>query len=184
MPFTCQIPVKPYIKAYIENNCGIPSDLRQLPEVHEQFINSLKYPKFHRDSQAKCNYGETIEVIITDDTFYRHGWQISRTDCIRFNQKCEALIKFNSRQFIMANASLGIPVHKCIREFQSKFLFTEDTFPFATIKRDYNRHCAKVPIKFIRDFNAEINIILLDNLFSLGTISNSFKNEINRQILH
>ena len=184
MPFTCEIPVKPYIKTYIENNCGTPSDLKLLPEIQDQFINSLKYPKFQRDTQAKCNYGEVVSVIITDDTFYRYGWQISRTDCVRFNQKCEALIKFNARQFIMANASLGIPVSKCIREFQSRFQFPEDTFSYEAIKKDYDRHCAKVPIRFIRDFNTELNNILLDNLSSLGTISKPFKNEIYRQILH
>jgi hypothetical protein len=181
MSFTVQIPVKKYIKTYIENNCGSPANLSGLPEINDLFLDLLKYPHFNRDKQAKCSYTSSITIIISSDTFYRHGWQLSKTDIVRFNQKCEAMIKFNSRHFIMANNSLGIPISKCIREFQSLFQFDEDTFTYEAIKKDYDRHGKKIPIKFIRDFKAEFNNLLLDNLSSLGTISNSYKNELNKQ---
>jgi len=181
MPFTCQIPVKNYIKTYIENNCGSPANLSGLPEINDLFVDLLKYPRFNRDKQSKCNYSSIVTLNISSDTFYRYGWQLSKTDIVRFNQKCEAMIKFNSRHFIMANNSLGIPVSTCIREFQSMFKFDEDTFTYEAIRKDFDRHGKKVPIKFIRDFKAELNIILLDNLSSFGTLSNSFKNEINNK---
>lgn len=179
MSFTVQIPVKKYIRTYLVNNCGNPADLAQLPEIHDLFLNFLKYPKFHRDTHSKCNYADSIEIVISQDAFYRYGWELSKTDIVRFNQKCEAMIKFNSRQFIIANAAMGLPVSQCIREFQSTFQFPEDSFTFEAIKKDFDRHGKKTPLKFIRDFRAELNNILLDNLSDLGTISKYFRNEIN-----
>ena len=108
--FTCKVPVKSYIKSYLENNCGYPADLSGLPEIHDFFLSSLRRPRFHRDNQSKCNYTDSIEIIISEDVFNRFGWQLSKTDTVRFNQRCEAFIKCNSRQFIMANNALGIPV--------------------------------------------------------------------------
>ena len=179
MPFTAQIPVKSYTKAYLVNNCGSPCDLSHLPEIMDLFVVCLRYPRFNRDNQAKCNYSDVIEIVLSEDLFYRFGWQLSKTDVIRFNQKCESIIKFNSRQFIMANHSLGLPVSHCIREFQTEYNLSEDVFPYATIKKDFDRHGNKVPIKFIRDYRAELKLILMDNLAAIGTISKSFNNERN-----
>jgi hypothetical protein len=179
--FTCQLPVKSYIKAYIENNCGHPAELSHLPDIKQLFISCLRNPRFNRDSQAKCNYTHNLEILLSEDAFYRYGWELSNTDVVRFNQKCESIIKFNSRQFIAANASLGMPVSKCIREFQRTFNFSEDAFPFETIKKDFDRHGRKVPINIILDYKVELNNILLDNLSGLGTVSNLFKNELDNK---
>ena len=177
--FTCKVPVKSYIRSYLENNCGCPADLSELPEVNDFFLSSLRRPRYHRDNQSKCNYTDSIEIIISEDVFHRFGWQLSKTDTVRFNQRCEAFIKFNSRQFIMANNALGIPVSECIRQFQHLYNFSEDSFSYETIKKDFDRHGTKARIKLIRDFKTELNNILLDNLSTLGTISNSFKDDAN-----
>ncbi len=182
MPFTIEIPVKSYIKAYIENNCGSPADLSQLPEVNDLFTGCLKQPRFHRDKQTKCNYSDVIEIIISEDHFYRYGWQLSKTDVVKFNRKCEAFIKFNARQFIVANHSLGLPVSMCIREYINEYNFTEDSLPYETIKKDFDRHGKKLPVKFIRNYRQELKTILLGNLASIGTISKSFKNEQYKEV--
>jgi hypothetical protein len=175
--FTCKLPVKSYIKSYLENNCGSPADLSGLPEIYDFFVSSLRRPRFHRDNHSKCNYSDSIDIMISEDIFHRFGWQLSKTDTIRFNQRCEAFIKFNSRQFIMANNALGIPVSECIREFQQLYNFSEDSFSYETIKKDFDRHGTKASIKLIRDFRKELNTILLGNLSNLGTISKTFKDE-------
>ena len=177
--FTCKVPVKSYIKSYIENNCGSPADLSELPEIQDFFLSSLRRPRYHRDKQSKCNYADSIEIIISEDVFNRFGWQLSRTDTVRFNLRCEAFIKFNSRQFIMANNALGVPVSECIRQFQHLYNFSEDSFSYETIKKDFDRHGTKVSIKLLHDFKTELNKILLDNLATLGTISKTYKNERN-----
>lgn len=182
MQFTVQIPVKKYIKAYLENNCGSPADLSHLPDIKDMFEGCLMFPRFNRDKHIKCNYTDSVDIYISNDHFYRYGWQLSKTDTIRFNQKCEAFIKFNSRQFILANHSMGMPVSVCIREFQSIYQFDEDSFSFQTIKKDFERHGSKITIHMIRDFRAELNNILMDNLSNLGTISKSFVNERNSKI--
>ena len=177
MPFTVQIPVKSYIKTYIENNCGSPADLTQLPEINSLFLTCLKFPRFNRDKQIKCNYTHSVEIIISKDHFYRYGWQLSKTDIVHFNARCEAFIKFNSRQFIMANASLGIPVSKSIRDFQTIFKFSEDSFSYDAIKKDFDRHGAKIPLKFDREYKQELFNIFMESLSTLGTVSKSFKYE-------
>lgn len=180
--FTCRIPVKPYIRSYLENNCGSPANLSELPEIQDFFLSLLRFPRFHRDKQSKCNYADFVDIIISEDVFNRFGWHSSRTDTVRFNQRCEAFIKFNSRQFIMANNALGVPVSECIRQFQHLYNFSEDSFSYETIKKDFDRHGTKARIKFIRDFKTELNKILLDNLSTLGTISNSFKDDANLDV--
>jgi len=181
MPFTCQIPVKSYIKTYIENNCGSPADLTQLPEINSLFLTCLKSPRFSRDKQIKCNYSHSVDIIISSDYFYRYGWQLSKTDIVHFNTRCEAFIKFNSRQFIMANSSLGIPVSRSIREFQATFKFPEDSFSYDAIKKDFERHGAKIPLKFDREYKQELFNIFLESLSTLGTVSKSFKHELDNQ---
>jgi len=79
----------------------------------------------------------------------------------------------------MANNALGVPVSECIRQFQHLYNFSEDSFSYETIKKDFDRHGTKVSIKLLHDFKTELNKILLDNLATLGTISNTYKNERN-----
>jgi hypothetical protein len=172
MAFTAEIPVKSYTKAYLENNCGSPCDLTNLPEISDLFIGCIKFPRFHRDTITKCNYSDKIEIIVSSDIFYRYGYKLSKTDVVKFNHKCEAFIKFNARVYIMAHHSLGVPVSKCIREFQNEFQFTEDQFSYDAIKKDFERNGSKIKIKLFEEYRKELKNIFLVYLSTLGTINN------------
>jgi hypothetical protein len=175
MAFTAQIPVKSYIKAYLENNCGSPCDLTKLPEISDFFIGCLKYSRFQNDKQIKCNYSDRVEIIVQSDLFYRFGFLLSKTDTVQFNNKCELFLKFNARQYIMAHNSLGMLVTQCIRNFQEEFNFTEDQFSYATIRKDFDRHGSKISIKFVEDYREQLNNIFLATLTLFGTIHKSAK---------
>ena len=175
--FSIEVPVKPYVKAYLENNCGSPVDLSMLQVVYVDFINYIKNPTLRTEATLVCNYTTAVKIIIPKDVFYRYGWELTKTDIIKLNNKIEGLVKFASRNFITTNKALGVPVAASIREFQILFSFTEDSFPFETIKKDFDRHGNTVEMKIFRDFRAEITNIFLASLSDLGTVSKKFKNE-------
>lgn len=181
--FSIEVPVKPYVKSYLENNCGSPADLAQLPAVYPDFINYLKNPTQRSEATLVCNFPEMIRIIVPKDVFYRHGWELTKTDIIAFNSKVEGMVKMSSRQFIGIHKAIGIPVAVSIREYQDLFGFNEDSFPFETIKKDFDRHGHKSSIRILKNLKEEITHILLASLSDFGTISKKFKNERYQQTL-
>jgi hypothetical protein len=181
--FTLELPVKPYVKAFLINNCGTPADLSLIPLIYHDYITCLKNPTKRSDNTLVCNYPDYINVIIPKDVFYRYGWEMTKTDIIRLNNKIESQIKFTSRNYIGINNAMGIPVAVSIREYQSLFSFSEDAFPYETIKKDYDRHGHKINKPLIRDLRAEITNIFMASLSDLGTISKKFKNERHQQAI-
>ena len=182
--FSIEIPVKPYVKAYLENNCGSPVDLSLLPTVYPDFINYLKNPTLRTESSLVCSFSEEVRIIVPKDVFYRYGWILTKTDIIALNSKVEGLVKFSSRNFLAVNKAIGVPVASSIREYQELFRFTEDSFPFETIRKDFDRHGSKVTMKVLKEFKAEIHNIFLASLSEFGTISKNFKNERHKQTIH
>jgi len=184
--FTVDIAVKRYVKRYLELNCGMPADLSHLPKINDFFLNKLKHPSRQREgcaSQCAASLSEDdfIQIKISEDVFYRHGWEMTKTNQRQFNMMVEREIKFLWRNFIATNTSIGVPVARCIREFQYQFNLGEDFLKYDTIKKDYDRNGKVIKGVVILSFRSEINRILLDGMADLGTISKSYKNECNKQ---
>lgn len=175
--FTIKIHCKKYVKAYLENNCGTPADLRLLPDLLQELRRCLQKKPEHLEKAEIAKWEETVTIIIPPDMFYRYGWEMNRENILDFNRKVEQKTKFFMRNYIAFNSSLGIPVTTCVREFQEKFGFHEEIWSFESIKKDFSRNGHKVELKTIRLLRAEINKILLDNLSEIGTISIKLKQE-------
>lgn len=159
------LPVKPYVKKYLEDNCGSPAKLNSLPNLHRFFNILLERPIFRRDKEINFgHYSENIEIHISEDTFYRYGWELSKTNIISFNKEVEDLVKAQSRSYIGIYAALGIHVHKCIRNFQEATGYSEDIYPFATIKKDFQRNCTENPKESYKDLRQLIDKIFMDSL--------------------
>ena len=181
--FTVDVCVKTYVKRFLELNCGNPADLTMLQEINDYFLNKLKHPSKQRDTCIVApSDDDTIQIRISEDTFYRYGWEMTRTNQRQFSHHIEINIKFMWRNFIAVNTSMGIPVAKCIREFQNNSGLTEEYLKYDTIKKDYDRNVKVVKGHVIQSFREEINKILLDGLSELGTISKSYKYELNHEV--
>jgi hypothetical protein len=175
--FTVPVPCKSYVKAFLENNCGTPANLKHLPDLYQTFIDCLANKPMHLESKEVAKWPDTVMVIIPSDVFYRYGWELNKTNLMDFNRAAALKVKFFMRQHIGINTAMGFPVAACIRDFQERFRFNEEVWPFDSIKKDFDRNGRKTGLRTIQELRKEINEIFLGNLSDLGTISKKFKKE-------
>jgi hypothetical protein len=175
--FTIEIHCKKYVKAYLEMNCGIPADLRHMPDLLQELRSGLMNKPRHRERAEVMKWTDTVKVIIPPDYFYRHGWEMNKENELDFNKVVEQKIKFNMRQYVALNHALGFPVAVCIREFQEQFGFYEHIWSYESIKKDFYRNGKTVHLKTLRSLKEEIHKILLANLSEMGTYSKKLLKE-------
>ncbi len=175
--FTIKIPCKPYVRVFLEINCGDTVDLSHLPVLLKEFKRSLSKKPEHREASILAKYKDFVTVIVPSDMFYRYGWEMNKENLLDFNKAAELQVKFFMRQYISINNNVGVKIADSIREFQDRFGFTESVWNYESIKKDYDRNVSRSEIKLIRGLKVEINKILLDNLSHLGTVSFKLKKE-------
>jgi hypothetical protein len=173
--FVVNLPVRPHVKRYLENQCGFPVDLSLVPNLQKIFLKSLQKPDYRNEYRINFNkYSEKTEILISGDIFYRYGWELSRTDTIGFNLQVEKLIKFYSRSYISVQTQLGVSVAQAIRDFQEKFDLPEDVLKYDTIKKDYDRNGSRFDGKIFIDIQSKIHNIFMAHLSDLGTLAPNF----------
>lgn len=116
--YTVKVAVKPYTKAYLENNYGNPADIRQDPELNDMVTMMLREGSTRLDKIISSNFPATVELRITKDTFFRYGFTLTKTETLKLNSFLEKRIKFLARIHIAYHQSLGYSVAKCIRVFR------------------------------------------------------------------
>lgn len=182
--FHIDIAVKPYVRQYIINNCGEPADLREIPMLNDLFWQLIRKPLLRFESLSRPANDIYIRIIIPEDKFYRYGWEMSNTGLMKFNRTAESMIKFFMRSYIGMRTKLGFTLSDSIRKFQDEWNFPEDVWTYEAIKKDLSRHTNykredKVS-KMIDQIDNEIKNVLLENLSNLGTISNTYINELTK----
>lgn len=172
--FTVTIPVKPYVKQYLINNCGDPVDLSNLPDLKLYLRRLLKKPSDRWNSRYTNElktYNENINIIISEDDFYRYGYELTKTDIIAFSREVELKAKCVMRTMVGILVGLGLPVNKSISRFQERYNFNEDNWSYQTIKKDFYRNGEKEIIDFDYEIFNKIEKLILVNLYNKGTIS-------------
>lgn len=172
------IPVKPYVKVFVEFNYGSPASFVTDPTLQKELRGILK--KQMKQNEKRCReqlsrYPEEIDIIISEDDFSRYGWAVAKTGVISFGRHLEEKAKLLMRTYIgvwTCFKSKKMAIH----QFQEKFGFDEDTWSYESIKKDYDRH-ANCQFNLISDFSKKINELILGNLSDLGTISCKAKKE-------
>ena len=154
---TVEIPVKPYIKNYLERYYGNPVNFSGVRGLNDFFNLLLEKQTKRRDKQTTLRpYTRTVTVVITRDSFYRYGWEITSTSVISFNSLFEFIIKMRSRDKVeVRSKEANKKVAKAIRQLQIDFGFTEDDYSFDAIKKDIQRH---TDIFKNRDKNFGLNV--------------------------
>lgn len=170
--FTVDVWVKPYVKKYLENNFGSPVDLRTKEGnmFYDLLQLSLQRPlhAFKRRNQPNTFLTAETRIVIDEDTFHRYGFDMNKKNMMRFNAFIEKHIKLQARIYIGFNRSLGVPVSVSIPKFQETFGFTEDDFPYDTIKKDFDRNGDFINFDMLTQFKENLSTMLLEQLSKIG----------------
>jgi len=139
---TVSVPAKPYVKRFTEIRFGSPANLSKDPAVLSLFRRCLIKPSRRRESEYKKLppniYCHIIEVIISEDDFYRYGWELTNTDVIAFGKTIEYETKKFMRS-VVAAYELCMTRKAAINKFQEDYGFSEDIWPYETILKDFYR---------------------------------------------
>lgn len=172
--FSITIPCKPYVKRFLIQNFGFPVNLytHQNPFIY-LFRQFLAKPDYRKDKKMEINTNltDSVEFIISSDDFYRHGWEISYTDISVLNGSFEKATKLFMRNCISFDVSLTGSVAKSIRKFQTRYDYPEEVWNFQAIKKDLDRNVIQFKIDIDTEVSDQIQKIVLDNLYKLGTIT-------------
>ena len=168
--FFIWLPCKTYVKVWLVIN--FPSPDRQWPEavnissdpqLSTALKNKLSKPSNRYDKRMATNskYTEKIPIEITQDTFYRYGWELSATETNNFNQMIEDRIKGDLLQYLELSTSFGSTVAAAIRGWYELSGFNEITFPSESIRKFYLRHRSQ-KLKKNNFLQQQINKIFLE----------------------
>ena len=75
--YTITVAVKPYIRAFLENNFGSPVDIRKDPELNNMVEFLLKEGATRLDKTLQSKYTDTVCFRISRDTFHRYGFTLT-----------------------------------------------------------------------------------------------------------
>ena len=158
MSFNVTIPVKPYVKKYLENRFGSPVDFSGDKHINKYFLNLLEKNNHRNDRRifiyGRVAYREEVTILISNDKFERYGFDISKNSNVDFNNFMEEHIKSQSRLFVGVCSAVGMKAAVAIRNFQNTFQFEEDDFAFETIKKDIQRN--GYPSDYFKNFGTYV----------------------------
>jgi hypothetical protein len=170
--FTVELPCKPYVKRFLQINCGEPADLSQHKLLQTEFRRALDKKCKKRESTYRelslDKYSEIIELKITDDEFNRYGWELSLTDVISFGKHVERLTKLMMHNVVGAYAMV-MDSQSAILRFQEEFGFYEDIWNYESIRKDFQRNQPD-RVNISREIIEQIRKITLGKLSRQGTI--------------
>lgn len=178
---TISIPCKPYVKHFLSINYGTPVDLSKTQDLYKNLRTRLKDKNTNIKSReiAKWLYSETVIINITEDDFYRYGWELSTHNIRGFNCDIEARAKFFMRNIVAVYEAI-MSIKEAITYFQDRFGFTEDIWPYDSIKKDYYRNKVGENCSIIKLIGQELEKKSLENLSRMGTIAQPLANKLNK----
>jgi hypothetical protein len=184
--FYVNLQCKPYVKRFLEINFGNPADFTSDYTLKCMVRQSLKKPVTKDDKKygsLSTRYTETLQIQISEDDFYRYGWELTKSDTVAFGREIEDRVKFMMRTLVAVNFSLNGSIKTSIFGFQKRFSFGEDIWPYDSIKKEFYRNGAHDLINFNDEIFNKIENIILENLSKKGTISQQAikQYEINQQ---
>ncbi|MEI7829350.1 MAG: hypothetical protein WCI31_06255 [Prolixibacteraceae bacterium] len=174
MNFNVTVQVKPYVKRFLENNYGDPVNFNCHPREKEMFKRMLKKPNFYYDNMYKkefCLHTVTVEILISDRDFYRHGWELTKTDSISFGKYFEKNAKWLMRSVVGTYISFGMPINIAIEKFQCRFNMEEEYWPFDSIKKDFFRFKLSHQIDYNQYAFHHLERLILCNMLNVGAVT-------------
>ena len=137
---TVDIYVKKYVKIYLENKYGKVIFLKE--KVKDKFLDCIRDKtdprgKLWIDSNP---YEYKITIAISEYEFYHHGFNMTKTNMVKFSKFVEYEIKEQSRIYGAIFKSFGMSYVKGIRVFQKTYRLSEDNYNFECARKDMQRN--------------------------------------------
>lgn len=137
--FTTAIPVKPYVRKYLENCFGTPVLMRKDSAIGMYFYQLVDDPTERRNSEYG-GFQDQVLITITEDVFLRKGCVLTDTNIIRFNNFVEEHLKMQLRIMIDTLIEFQeVKIKDAIMVVYDKFNMDETVLPYETLKKDYYR---------------------------------------------
>ena len=170
--FFVWLPCKTYVKVWLVIN--FPSPDNKWPEAVNissdlQLSNALKEKlskpstRYEKRMATNSKYTERIPIEISQDTFYRYGWELSATETNNFNQLIENRIKSDLLRYLELSVSFGSSIAAAIRGWYELSGFNDITFPSESIRKFFLRHRSE-NCKKNNFLQKQINIIFMENM--------------------
>jgi hypothetical protein len=144
--------------------------------IYLESCNRKEEPKL--TWQAIEQYGEKteeIDVKISQDDFYRYGWELSKTDIIYMNSLFEGRCKLLMYTVVGAHVAVGMTLSGSIDYFQDKYYFPEDIWQKESIYKDCQRNLRIDKNEIYSTISGVIDKIILVKLSANRTISHKAK---------
>lgn len=142
------LPCKRYVKAWLVRKFSAGD--RKWPDgvniSAEKTLMSLIKDKLRRPSMRYENrmkdysYPERVPIEISEDTFYRYGWELSPTDINDINSRLEHIIKDELLRYLEISVAFTGNIKRSIRAFYEFSGFKEAEWPEESIRRYFYRH--------------------------------------------
>lgn len=181
MNFIVTVPVKPYVKRFLESNFGDPVNFIKHPREKDLFYRMLKRPNNHRNTMYKEDMNKlsgNVSVLISESCFYRHGWELSKTDTIAFGKHFERNAKMVMRTVVGTYISFGMPINEAIISFQEVFKMEEEYWSFDSIKKDFFRYKINHQMNFRQYAYQHLEKLILLNMSNAGILTKAIIREI------
>jgi len=173
--FNVILPCKPYVKQFILHNFGEPADFSTDKTINDLLLRSLKQPSKRRDYDFKVkdainNYQSKIDLCISEDVFYRYGWMLTTTDILNINRNIEVRVKCFMSQMVGVSVSNGKPIKDSIEDFQERFDYPEEVWPYESMKKDFQRNGQPIARSYQNEIIKINQRLFMDNLSRVGTL--------------
>ena len=174
--FNVILPCKTYVKQFIVHNFGEPADFRSHKILFDELIRSIKKPNNRYDYKEDWivsvkNYKCKIDLVISEDLFYRHGWMLTVTDIVNLNRKIESLVKCFMQQMVGVSVANGMPIKNSIEDFQERFDYPEEVWAYESIKKDFQRNGQKIARSYQNEIIKINQRLFMEQLSRAGTIA-------------
>lgn len=187
--FVVTIPVKPYVKRFIELNYGLPADFSKDPKIQEIVKRCLVKPCRRYDLKYKTfnlsTYSENLEIVISKHWFNHYGCEFSITDTIAFARQFEHKIKKLMRDLINKYLQIGIPIKTSIVDIRETLGLDESQWKYQSILKDYQRTRLNHRLSFNKGISANksesYREALSNNyeiMYALGIVTKKFLKNI------
>ncbi|GAB6122300.1 hypothetical protein [Dysgonomonas termitidis] len=174
--FLVRFPCKSYVSRFLELKFGEPDssdlppsvDLSSDKGLYEEFRERLSKRSYRHekkyDKYLFKRYSDEINIRISQDDFYRYGWELSKTDIVRLNCILEGRAKILMYSFVGMHRATGTSLSESIDLFQEKFMFPEDVWPKESIYKSCQRNLDVDKNYVIKELAELINKITLATL--------------------
>lgn len=175
--------VAPYVCRYLVDNFGVKDeniknliDIRRDAALMAFFTPRLQKSSHRYDRRAqqptRSYRTARVAIEITASCFERSGWALSPTDEAALANMLELRLRGILIAFLTAHYMISGDAAASIRAFYRTFHQTEDTWPYDSIRKIWNRQVPNTQKKTLKGrIEAEITEKILVQLSTFGTIS-------------